>query len=51
MEEKKLSTNHKTMLKRRGMNPDHYVVVKELYSSLWVKNVLTGKVKIINKHN
>ena len=49
--EKKLTYNQKLMLKRRGMNPDHYVVVKELYSSLWVKNVLTGKVKIINKHN
>ena len=51
MEGKKLTSNQKSILKRRGMNPDHYVVVKELYSSLWVKNVLTGKVKIINKHN
>ena len=51
MEEKKLTSNHKTILRRRGMNPDHYVVVKELYGSLWVKNIHTGNVKVINKHN
>ena len=51
MEEKKLTYNQKAMLKRRGMNPDHYVVVKDLYSSLWVKNILTGAVKVVNKSN
>ena len=51
MEEKKLTYNQKVMLKRRGMNPDHYVVVKDLYSSLWVKNIFTGAVKVVNKSN
>ena len=51
MEEKKLTYNQKLMLKRRGLNPDHYVVVKDLYSSLWLKDVRTGKVKIVNKSN
>ncbi len=51
MEKAKLTSNQKAMLKRRGMNPDHYVVVKDLYSALWVKNVYTGVVKILNKHN
>jgi hypothetical protein len=51
MEKMKLTSNQKAMLKRRGMNPDHYVVVKDLFSALWVKNIYTGAVKILNKHN
>jgi hypothetical protein len=51
MEVKKLTSNQKTMLKRRGMNPEDFVVVKDLYSSLWIKNIHTGQVKILNKHN
>ena len=51
MEVKKLTSNQKTMLKRRGMNPEDFVLVKDLYSSLWIKNIHTGQVKILNKHN
>lgn len=51
MEGNKLTSNQKSMLKRRGMNPDHHVVVKDLYSALCVKNIYTGAVKILNKHN
>lgn len=39
------------MLKRRGLNPDDYVIVKNTYGSLYVKNIHTGTVKIINKKN
>ena len=51
MEEKKPHGNQRTMLRRRGLNPEDCVVVKDLYSSLWVKNIHTGKVKILNKSN
>ena len=51
MEEKKLSYNQKLILKRRGMNPDHYVLVKDLYGALWVKNIHTGKIKVIDRKN
>lgn len=51
MEAKKMTGNQKAMLKRRGMDPNHYVVVKDIYSALWVKNIFTGSVKILNKHN
>ena len=51
MEDKKPHGNQRTMIRRRGMNPDHYVVVKDLYSALWIKNIYTGSVKILNKHN
>ena len=48
--EKKLTYNQKLMLKRRGMNPNDYVVVKILYGSVWVKNIRTGVVKILDRH-
>ena len=51
MEGKKLAYNQRLMLKRRGMNPDNYVLVKDLYSSLWLRDVRTGKIKIVNKSN
>ena len=38
-------------LRKRGLNPDDYVVVKALYGSLWVKNIHTGTVKILDKKN
>ena len=51
MESQKPRGNQRTMIKRRGLNPDHYVVIKDLYSALWIKNIFTGSVKILNKYN
>lgn len=51
MEEKKPDKNQRVVLRRRGMNPDDYVVVKELYGSVWFKNIHTGMIKIVNKRN
>lgn len=39
MEAKKPDKNQRVVLRRRGMNPDDYVVVKELYGSVWFKNI------------
>lgn len=51
MEGKKLNSRQKPMVKARGLNPDDYVVIRDLYGSLWLKNVRTGQIKIINKKN
>ena len=39
------------LLKRRGLDPKDYVVVKALYGSVWFRNVHTGTIKIIDKKN
>lgn len=43
--------NQREVLRKRGLNPDDYVVVKALYGSLWVKNIHSGTVKILDKRN
>ena len=47
----KLTSNHKVMLRRRGLDPKDYVFVKETYGALCVRNIHTGVVKILNKRN
>ena len=39
------------LLRRRGMDPKDYVVVKVLYGSVWFKNIHTGYIKIVDKIN
>ena len=53
MAEKKIlfTTSHKTSLRRRGLDPKDYIFVKETYGTLYIRNIHTGIVKIINKHN
>ena len=53
MAEKKIpfTTTHKKSLQRRGLDPKDYVFVKETYAALYIRNIHTGIVKIINKHN
>ena len=46
-----LDNNQKMMLRRRGLDPKDYVLVKSTYGSLYVKNIHTGVVKIIYKKN
>lgn len=50
-DDKKINSNHKVSLRRRGLNPKDYELVKETYCALWVRNIHTGVVKIINKCN
>lgn len=45
------TNNQKVILRRRGLDPKDYVFVKETYGALYVRNIHTGVVKIINKHN
>lgn len=53
MEEKntKPTANQQAMIRRRGMDPKNYVVLKETYSSLWLKDLRLNKVKILYKRN
>ena len=51
MEETKLNHNKKAMLRKRGFNPDDYVLVKQTYASLIVRNIRTGQIRLINKQN
>ena len=39
------------LLRRRGLDPKDYVVIRVLYDSVWFKNIHTGYVKIIDKRN
>ena len=47
----KPNSNQKSIIKRRGLNPNDYLVLKETYASLHLKNIHTGFVKIIIKYN
>ena len=48
---KPLTSRQKELLKRRGLDPSEHVLVRALYGSIWVKNIRTGTVKIIDKRN
>jgi len=50
-ERKKPNRTQRVMIKRRGLDPKDYVFVKETYVALYIRNIHTGIVKIINKHN
>ena len=51
MSEQKLTYRQREMLRRRGLNPDNYVLVRALYSTLYLRDIKTGKIKIITKNN
>ena len=53
MADKKIpfTNSHKTSLRRRGMDPKDYAFVKETYGALYIRNIHTGVIKIINKKN
>lgn len=48
---KKLTSNHIAMLRRRGLDPKNYEVIKDTYSSLYLRDLRTGAIKIITKMN
>ena len=43
--------NQCALIRRRGLDPNNYVVLKETYSSLWLKDLRFNKVKILYKRN
>ena len=51
MPDQKLTYRQRELLRRRGLNPDHYVLVRALYSTLYLKDIKTGKIKVITKNN
>lgn len=46
-----LNSTQREILRRRGMDPRNYELVKALYGSLYVRDTRTGKVIVINKQN
>ena len=51
MSDQKLTYRQRELLRRRGMDPNRYVLVRDLYSTLYLKDTVTGKIKIITKSN
>ena len=47
----KFKSSHYQMMKIRGLNPKNFEFVKETYCSLYVRDMRTGKIFIIFKHN
>lgn len=47
--DKKLSSTHYTMLKIRGLDPKNYTLVKDTYTSLYLRDKRDGSLKILYK--
>lgn len=39
------------LLRRRGLDPKDYVVIRALNSSVWFKNIHAGVIKIVDKRH
>lgn len=48
---RKLNHNQKTMLRRRGMDPNNYVLLKNTNAALYLLDLRFNKVKVIHKWN
>ena len=46
-----LTYHQKDMLRRRGLDPKNFVVVKNTYSLLYLRDVRDGSIRIIAKMN
>ncbi len=46
-----LNSNQRQMLIRRGLEPKYYVFVKSTYTSLYIRDVRDGTVRVIHKNN
>lgn len=53
MDEKGTAPNklQSSLLRRRGLDPKCFVVVKDTYAALYVRDLRTGMIKIFNKNN
>ena len=47
----KMNGNQRKMILRRNLDPNNYDVIKETYSSLYLRDRRTGKVMILYKRN
>lgn len=46
-----LNRNQRVMLEKRGLDPKNFEFVKETYAVLYLRDIRTGAIKIINKNN
>lgn len=51
MPDTKLTYRQRELLRRRGLNPDNYMLVRAFYSTLYLRDIKTGKIKVITKNN
>ena len=47
--EKRLSSAQYQMLRRRGLNPKNYTLIKDTYTSVYLRDKRDGSVKILYK--
>ena len=45
------NANQKAMIRRRGLDPDKYLVVRDTFASLYIRDKLSGRIKILYKQN
>lgn len=48
---KKFVGRHYDMMKRRGLSAKNYTLIKETYTSLYLRDKRDGSVKILTKHH
>lgn len=48
---KKLKPHQITMLRVRGLDPKNYEVVKDTYTSLYLRDLRTGKIMVLYKRS
>ena len=48
---KALNSNHKDMLRRRGMDPKHFVLLKSTCTSVYLRDLRNGKIMILYKRS
>ena len=51
MKASKPNNSQKALLRKRGLDPNSFLVIRALYGCVWFLNRSTGKVLIVNKHN
>ena len=47
---KKFKSHHYQMLKIRGLNPKNFTLVKDTYTSLYLRDKRDGSIKILYKN-
>lgn len=46
-----MTYNHKRMIRGRGLDPNNYDVIKDTYTSLYLRDKRTGRIKILTRYN
>ena len=48
---KAFDSNQRAMLRRRGLDPKDYELVKDTYVCMYIRDLRFGRIKLINKNN